>query len=114
MWFSFISEQKTVSVLPISVTVIEMGIFFFPHTFKWSCYLFFYSVYGYMYTQNKSKQKVLRYTTIHLKPTLKDFEERRVPIDVCVPIFYGTPGVVFLIRAQQDFYGTLCAGQVYG
>lgn len=47
-----------------------------------------------------------------MKQTLKDFEERRVPIDVRVPIFYRTPGVIFLIWAQQHFYWTLGAGQV--
>lgn len=50
----------------------------------------------------------------HLKQTLKDFEERRVPIDVCVCIFDRTPGVILLIWAQEDFYGTFGAGQMDG
>lgn len=49
-----------------------------------------------------------------MKQTLKDFEERRVPIDVCVSIFYRTSGVSLLIWAQQDFYWTLGAGQMDG
>ena len=49
-----------------------------------------------------------------MKQTLKDFEERRVPIDVRVAIFYRTPGVILFIWAQKDFYRTFSAGQMDG
>lgn len=45
---------------------------------------------------------------------MKDFEERRVPIDVHAAVFYRTPGIILLIWAQQDFYRTLSAGQMDG
>lgn len=49
-----------------------------------------------------------------MKQTLKDFEKRRVPIDVSVSVFYWASGVSLLIGAQQDFYWTLGAGQMDG
>lgn len=54
------------------------------------------------------------HTYVYLRQTLKDFEERWVPIDVHAAIFYRTPGVILLIWAQEDFYRTLSAGQMDG
>lgn len=51
---------------------------------------------------------------MYLRQTLKDFEERRVPIDVRAAVFYRTLRVIFLIWTQKDVYGTLSAGQVDG
>lgn len=48
----------------------------------------------------------------NLEQTLKDFEERWVPIDVRAAIFYRTSRVILFIWAQQDFYRTLSAGQM--
>lgn len=39
-------------------------------------------------------------THFHLKQTLEDFEERRVPVDVYAAIFHRTAGVILLIWAQ--------------
>lgn len=47
-----------------------------------------------------------------MRQTLKDFEERRVPIDVHAAIFHRTSQVILFIWAQQDFYRTLSAGQM--
>lgn len=45
---------------------------------------------------------------------MKDFEERRVPVDVRAAIFDRACGVTVVIRAQQNIYGPLGAGQVDG
>lgn len=47
-----------------------------------------------------------------VRQTLKDFEERRVPIDVHAAVFHRTSRVIFFIWAQKDFYRTLSAGQM--
>lgn len=47
-----------------------------------------------------------------VRQTLKDFEERRVPIDVHAAIFHRTSRVILFIWAQQDFYRTFSAGQM--
>lgn len=49
---------------------------------------------------------------VYLKQTLKDFEKRRVAIDVRVAVFYRTSWIILLVWAQQDFYWTLSAGQM--
>lgn len=50
--------------------------------------------------------------TEKLKQTLKDFEERRVPVDVCAAIFNRTFGFAVIVWAQQDIYRPFSAGQV--